>query len=132
MLRYLFNPTARTLKPKPFQFYQLKWNTTITNLYRPLAFYSIVPLSESRVNQLKIAIERDLTKLGVIGRIYLAPCTGIGGINSQLSVPMNQIDQVKSYFGQHFADIEFTQGIQDTTAPNFSKLRVLIKKNVSK
>jgi UPF0176 protein len=143
MLRHFFNVTIATtrnsstgftrIKPKPFQYYQLQWNTTATNVYRPLAFYSIVPLTESRVNQLKTAIEKDLGKLGVVGRIYLAPSTGIGGINCQMAAPMNQIDQVKSYFCRDFgSDIEFTQGMQDTSSPNFSKLRVLIKKNVSK
>lgn len=141
MLRHFFNVTRATtrnsscntrIKPKSFQYYQLQWSTTATKFYRPLAFYSIVPLTESRVDQLKVAIEKDLSKFDVVGRIYLAPSTGIGGINCQMGVPINQIDQVKNYFCRDFgSDIEFTQGIQDIPSPNFSKLRVLIKKNVS-
>ncbi|ORE10869.1 hypothetical protein BCV72DRAFT_198720 [Rhizopus microsporus var. microsporus] len=98
-----------------------------------MAFYSLKPLTEQRVVQLKKTFEKNLSALGVVGRIYLAPAKGIGGINCQMSVPISQLDQVKEYFKQHesdFGTIEYTQGMEDTTTPSFEKLRVLIKKNV--
>ncbi|KAI8881878.1 Rhodanese-like protein [Backusella circina FSU 941] len=103
-----------------------------TSLFRPLAFYAIVPIAESRTIVLREILERDLKNLGVVGRIYLAPSQGIGGINCQMAVPIHQIDNVKAYFSSlqpDFGRIEYNKGMQDTPKP-FSKLRVVLKKNL--
>lgn len=107
--------------------------TRRTLSYKPIAFYSIKPFSISRVNELKSKFQIDLKKFDVKGRIYIAPETGIGGINCQMAVPISQIENVKLYFDNlhDIGPIQFNDGIQDTSNPNFSKLRVLIKKNVS-
>ncbi|CEP10817.1 hypothetical protein [Parasitella parasitica] len=50
-----------------------------------------------------------------------------------MAVPISEIENVKSYFGSLLSDIgpvHFNDGIQDTSRPNFSKLRVLIKQNL--
>jgi UPF0176 protein len=103
------------------------------SLFRPLAFYAIIPIAESRTAVLREMLERNLKDLGVVGRIYLAPANGIGGINCQMAVPIHQIDSVKAYFStleSDFGKIEYNNGMQDTSKP-FSKLRVILKKNVS-
>ncbi|CAO3684718.1 unnamed protein product [Rhizopus stolonifer] len=68
-----------------------------TPSYRPMAFYSLAPLTWQRVAQLKKSLEKNLSALGVLGRIYLAPEERIGGINCQMSVPLSRMDQVKDY-----------------------------------
>ncbi|EIE80129.1 hypothetical protein RO3G_04834 [Rhizopus delemar RA 99-880] len=98
-----------------------------------MAFYSLAPLTKQRVMQLKHSMEKNLNALGVLGRIYLAPDEGIGGINCQMSVPLARMDQVKNYFKSlesDFGKIEYTQGMEDTARPSFEKLRILTKKNV--
>ncbi|RCH86138.1 hypothetical protein CU098_008290, partial [Rhizopus stolonifer] len=106
---------------------------TTTPSYRPMAFYSLAPLSYQRVVQLKKSLEKNLSALGVLGRIYLAPEERIGGINCQMSVPLSRMDQVKDYFKTleaDFGSIEYTQGMQDTLTPSFQKLRILTKRNL--
>ncbi|CAO0792628.1 unnamed protein product [Mucor circinelloides] len=100
--------------------------------YKPIAFYTIKPLTMPRVNELKSKFQSDLKKFDVKGRIYIAPESGIGGINCQMAVPTTQIQHVKSYFDNlhDIGPIQFNDGILDTTQPNFSKLRVLIKRNL--
>lgn len=105
-----------------------------TQKFKPIAFYSIVALTETRVATLRNVLEKELSALGVVGRIYIAPEQGIGGINCQMAVPIEKLDAVKSYFDDFkndFGQIEYNEGIQDTSSPNFSKLRVLVKNNVS-
>lgn len=102
--------------------------------FKPIAFYSIVPLSKKRVEILRNVLEKDLRSIGIVGRIYISPEEGIGGINCQMTVPIDKIDVMKNYFkslNQDFGQIEYLEGIEDTTTPNFKKLRVLIKKNVN-
>ncbi|KAG0749876.1 hypothetical protein G6F23_000667 [Rhizopus arrhizus] len=104
-----------------------------TPTHRPMAFYSLAPLTKQRVMQLKHSMEKNLNALGVLGRIYLAPDEGIGGINCQMSVPLARMDQVKNYFKSlesDFGKIEYTQGVEDTARPSFEKLRILTKKNL--
>lgn len=82
---------------------------------------------------LRNVLEKDLSSLGVVGRIYIAPEQGVGGINCQMAVPTDKVDSVKEFFDgfkNDFGTIEYTQGMQDTSQPNFNKLRVLVKKNV--
>lgn len=100
--------------------------------YKPIAFYTIKPLAMPRVQELKSKFQADLQKLDVKGRIYIAPESGIGGINCQMAVPTTQIRRVKSYFNDlhDIGPIQFNEGILDTAQPSFSKLRVLIKRNV--
>lgn len=105
-----------------------------TQKFKPIAFYSIVALTETRVATLRNVLEKELSALGVVGRIYIAPEQGIGGINCQMAVPIEKLDTVKSYFDDFkndFGQIEYNEGIEDTSSPNFSKLRVLVKNNVS-
>ncbi|CAO3610834.1 unnamed protein product [Mucor fragilis] len=85
-----------------------------------------------RVQELKSKFQADLQKLDVKGRIYIAPESGIGGINCQMAVPTTQIRRVKSYFNDlhDIGPIQFNEGILDTAQPSFSKLRVLIKRNL--
>ncbi|KAI8647877.1 Rhodanese-like domain-containing protein [Parasitella parasitica] len=100
--------------------------------YKPVAFYSLKRFSLPRVNELKSKLLLDLKKFDVKGRIYLAPESGIGGINCQMEAPISQIEMVKSYFASStdFGPVQFNDGMQDTSRPNFSKLRVLVKKNL--
>jgi UPF0176 protein len=108
-----------------------------SSLFRPIAFYSIVPISQTRIVTLRNELEQQLKTFGVVGRIYIAPEGGIGGINCQMAVPISQLQAVKKYFdsladfGGAEKKLEYTEGISDTRIPNFTKLRVLIKKNVS-
>ncbi|KAL0076005.1 Rhodanese-like domain-containing protein [Phycomyces blakesleeanus] len=103
--------------------------------FRPVAFYSIVPLSQDRVRELQSEIHSRLKQIDVVGRIYLAPEQGIGGINCQMAVPLSQLETVKSFFQgiREFTQtgpIAFTEGIQDTTTPSFRNLRVVTKRNL--
>ncbi|OAD02422.1 hypothetical protein MUCCIDRAFT_82810 [Mucor lusitanicus CBS 277.49] len=99
--------------------------------YKPIAFYAIKPLTAPRVQELKSKLQADLKQFDVKGRIYIAPESGIGGINCQMAVPTAHIHQVKSYFDalHDIGPIQFNHGILDTTQPNFSSLRVLVKRN---
>ncbi|KAF7722131.1 hypothetical protein EC973_003675 [Apophysomyces ossiformis] len=100
--------------------------------YRPVAFYSLVPISTERVKELRDTIDTKLKSLGVWGRIYLAPSSGIGGINCQISVPSHLLQAVKQFFSNlgEFGPIEFTEGLQDTDKPSFPSLSVTIKENL--
>ncbi|KAG0181552.1 hypothetical protein DFQ29_008016 [Apophysomyces sp. BC1021] len=100
--------------------------------YKPVAFYSIVPISTDRVTWLRDTIATKLNSLGVVGRIYLAPASGIGGINCQMSVPTQWLPTVKSFFAElgDFGSIEFTKGLHDTNKPNFPTLSVTVKDNL--
>ncbi|KAI9008942.1 Rhodanese-like domain-containing protein [Phycomyces nitens] len=106
-----------------------------TPRFRPVAFYTIVPLSQDRIRELQSEIHSQLKKYNVLGRIYLAPEQGIGGINCQMAVPLGQLDTVKDFFQgiREFTQtgpIAFTEGIQDTLTPSFRNLRVAIKRNL--
>ncbi|KAI8149759.1 Rhodanese-like domain-containing protein [Fennellomyces sp. T-0311] len=101
--------------------------------FRPIAFYSLVPIPLERVHVLRSLIEKRLSELGVLGRIYLAPEDGIGGINSQMAVPVGQIANMKKFFDELRADfgpIAFTEGLEELDVPCFRKLRVMIKKDL--
>ena len=110
-------------------------DTNAAQLYKPIAFYSLIPISKERVVILRDMIESRLSELGVVGRIYLAPEEGIGGINSQMAVPLSQMALLKKFFNDlqdDFGTISFTEGIEELQKPCFRKLRVMIKKNVSR
>ncbi|KAI9269876.1 Rhodanese-like domain-containing protein [Sporodiniella umbellata] len=101
--------------------------------YRPLAFYRLAKLSRMRTMELQEEIRHGMSQRGVLGRIYLADRTGIGGINCQLSVPLTQLGSVQAFFKNLENDlgpIEYTQGMHDTSLPTFQKLRVLTKRNL--
>ncbi|KAI7863113.1 Rhodanese-like domain-containing protein [Spinellus fusiger] len=110
-------------------------HSTHVSLNRAVAFYSLVPLSVERTNTLKADITTQLHALGVAGRIYLAPAQGIGGINCQMSVPVQQLEAVKAYFDSideftQAGPIAYSESLQDTPSPMFGKLRVVIKRNL--
>lgn len=112
-----------TLSPSP---------TTPTVRYRPVSFYRLTPLSQERVEELRKQIFDQLTKWGVVGRIYLAPEQGISGINCQMAVPVHMLPMVRHFFDNlDMGHIEYTEGLDDLDTPCFRKLRVMIKKNVS-
>jgi predicted sulfurtransferase len=75
-----------------------------------------------------------LQKLDTVGRIYLAPDTGIGGINAQLSVPVHQVSAVQSVFYTlsqfNGVSFEYNYGMKDTEKPSFRSLKVLRKPHV--
>lgn len=105
--------------------------TVIAVPWRPVSFYVLKPLSETRVYQLQKTIQQRLEAFGVVGRIYLAPESGVGGINCQMAVPVSVLPQVKAFFDSlSFGRIAYTEGLHDSTLPIFNKLRVLVKKNV--
>ncbi|KAI7893839.1 Rhodanese-like domain-containing protein [Mucor mucedo] len=120
--------------PQPSIYYNFPRRFLFTSQkFKPIAFYSIVALTETRVATLRNVLEKELSALGVVGRIYIAPEQGIGGINCQMAVPIEKLDTVKSYFDgfkNDFGQIEYNEGIEDTSSPNFSKLRVLVKNNL--
>ncbi|GAA5813236.1 hypothetical protein MFLAVUS_006710 [Mucor flavus] len=135
MFKYIVgNVTPLTRKGTLPNFYSfLATRRFLSKTFKPIAFYSIVPLTESRVTTLRNVLEKDLSSLGVVGRIYIAPEQGVGGINCQMAVPADKIDSVKEFFDgfkSDFGTIEYSQGMQDTSHPNFNKLRVLVKKNL--
>ncbi|KAI9271884.1 hypothetical protein BDA99DRAFT_501245 [Phascolomyces articulosus] len=102
-------------------------------LYKPIAFYSLIPIPRERVIALRDIIETRLSELDVVGRIYLAPEEGIGGINCQMAVPLTHMAQVKKFFNSlhdDFGPISFTEGLEELPEPCFRKLRVMIKKNL--
>lgn len=102
--------------------------------FRPLAFYALHALPETSLPSLESNIRNQLKKLDTVGRIYLAPDTGIGGINAQLSVPVHQVSAVQSVFDtlSHFKGIsfEYNYGMKDTERPSFRTLKVLRKPHV--
>jgi UPF0176 protein len=140
MLRYIVQNVIpitgngkRLLQPSICNYFTRRFLFT-TQKFKPIAFYSIVALTEARVATLRNVLEKELSAFGVVGRIYIAPEQGIGGINCQMAVPIDKLDAVKSYFDDfknEFGQIEYSEGIQDTSSPNFTKLRVLVKNSVS-
>lgn len=105
-------------------------------LFRAVSFYCLTPLDHETVTALRTTIEKQLRSMGVVGRIYLAPKDGIGGINCQIAVPVHLLPAVKAFFdglpelvrpGQR---IMYTESLEDMEQPCFRKLRVLVKKNV--
>ncbi|KAG2227954.1 hypothetical protein INT45_011978 [Circinella minor] len=121
-----FSPTSQQQK-------YVVHDNDATQLYKPIAFYSLIPISQERVVILRDMIESRLSELGVVGRIYLAPEEGIGGINSQMAVPLSQMTLLKKFFNDlhdDFGAISFTEGIEELKEPCFRKLRVMIKKNL--
>jgi UPF0176 protein len=110
-------------------------STTTGVPYRPVAFYTLHPLPESTVSQLQSKIKTQLRRLNVVGRIYLAPDRGIGGINAQLSVPVCHIEAVQTFFDTlpefKGATLEYNHGMDDTDQPIFQKLKIIQKPNVS-
>ncbi|KAI8390870.1 uncharacterized protein BYT42DRAFT_479870, partial [Radiomyces spectabilis] len=101
-----------------------------------VAFYTIAPIEKETIRSLRDTIENRLKTLGIVGRIYLAPKDGIGGINCQMAVPVDQLEAVKSFFSslevfqQKDKSIQYTEGLQDTETASFRNLRVVIKRNV--
>ena len=102
--------------------------------FRPLAFYALHALPETSLPSLESNIRNQLQKLDTVGRIYLAPDTGIGGINAQLSVPVHQVSAVQSVFDTlpqfNGISFEYNYGMYDTEKPSFRTLKVLRKPHV--
>lgn len=100
--------------------------------YRPVAFYAIHPLSDESVKDLQAIIKSGLATLGTLGRVYITAENG--GINAQLSVPVDKVTELTSFFDglKEFQGVgfEYNYGIQDTLQPSFRKLKVMVKKKV--
>lgn len=116
------------------QFQRSKHSLAPSAPFRPLAFYALHALPESSLPSLESNIRNQLQKLDTVGRIYLAPATGIGGINAQLSVPVHQVSAVQSVFDTlpdfKGVSFEYNYGMKDTEKPSFKNLKVLRKPHV--
>lgn len=116
------------------RFRHTQHNHASSTPFRPIAFYSLHPLPETSLPLLQSSIRTQLQKLNVFGRIYIASDKGIGGINAQLSVPVNQIASVQSFFNTlpEFKGVsfEYNHGMEDTERPSFRKLKVMQKPHV--
>ncbi|KAH8548933.1 hypothetical protein BGW37DRAFT_504371 [Umbelopsis sp. PMI_123] len=113
------------------RFHRAKHSLASLAPFRPLAFYALHALPEPSLPVLESNIRNQLQKFNTVGRIYLAPDSGIGGINAQLSVPVPQVAAVQSFFNAlpefNGVSFEYNYGMQDTEKPSFRTLKVLRK-----
>jgi UPF0176 protein len=116
------------------RFHRAKHSLASLAPFRPLAFYALHALPEPSLPVLESNIRNQLQKFNTVGRIYLAPDSGIGGINAQLSVPVPQVAAVQSFFNAlpefNGVSFEYNYGMQDTEKPSFRTLKVLRKPHV--
>ncbi|KAI9280253.1 Rhodanese-like domain-containing protein [Umbelopsis sp. AD052] len=132
---YLHQSSACASRPSIQQFLirfqRSKHSLAPSAPFRPLAFYALHALPETSLPSLESNIRNQLKKLDTVGRIYLAPDSGIGGINAQLSVPVHQVSAVQSVFDTlpQFRGVcfDYNYGMKDTEKPSFRNLKVLLK-----
>jgi predicted sulfurtransferase len=135
---YLHQRSVRASRPSIHhflvRFQRSKHSLAPSAPFRPLAFYALHALPETSLASLESNIRNQLQKLDTVGRIYLAPDSGIGGINAQLSVPVHQVAAVQSVFDTlpqfNGVSFEYNYGMKDTEKPSFRTLKVLLKPHV--
>ncbi|RUS19316.1 hypothetical protein BC938DRAFT_475756 [Jimgerdemannia flammicorona] len=131
-----WQPIDRARPPSAFHIHRLM--STCRSLeerlekYRSVSFYAIHPLRPDSIHDLKTTIRSGLASLDTLGRVYIAAENG--GINAQLSVPMDKVSGVTSFFNDlmYFKGVrfEYNFGTEDTLQPAFKKLKVMVKKQL--
>ena len=91
-----------------------------------LSFYKYTTIDRGKLQTLRDNLYYDLTKLSVLGRIYVAS----EGINAQVSVPKDKRDLLYNYINS----IEFLSGIHIKNAiqegQSFYKLTIKVKNEI--
>lgn len=92
---------------------------------KTLSFYRYVSLADPA--RLRDSLFQEWTRLGVLGRVYLAS----EGINAQISVPETNLEAFKTHLEQipDFSGIPFKFGLEEP-AVSFWKLAIKVRKQI--
>jgi len=103
----------------------LKKIASETEPRQTISFYRYVQISDPRV--LRDQLYQDWTKIGVVGRIYIAN----EGINAQLSIPCSKVDDLRNYLNSSdlFDSVPLKFGLEEPDI-SFWKLSIKVKKQI--
>jgi len=93
---------------------------------RTLSFYRYVRIANPQV--LRDELYSELSKLGCLGRIYVAS----EGINAQMNVPKHNWEKFDAFIQskQEFCDVPYKFAIEETSAVSFYKLTIKVKEKI--
>ncbi|OZJ02080.1 hypothetical protein BZG36_04956 [Bifiguratus adelaidae] len=107
-------------------------SSTSWHHHRIFSFYSLQNWSPKTVEQVSASLRDRLPRLGVVGRIYLAPHP-LGGINAQVSVPVSNVDELHRdlTIATRLDSLHLNPSLEDIAEPAFPKLVIKKKKLVA-